>query len=350
MIGQYSIDSMKLRIPLENCTDISENLQREVAKVNMLTGEILEVSTENWARIEREGIKTKFAIETEKIGKAYIKCLTILINSKMLKSDYFTGINKATLPLIYAYCIDQNLASFTYESFLNGYCTDIDVKRDFIEDEKVMLSAFKLMKQNALPHPEMDRGFMKDKHGNGFQFNKRESSSHNAPFVKVYWKTKELQTKSLEFTMNHLNEVPENVWRTEYTIKNSNHLKSLLPQIENNKLLTLMDCTQSDFESMYQKVLRKCLGHRFIEVPKLKDSDKINPNDLFRVNAMILLMDSGMTFEMAKMKLMGDMDRVNRSKWNKLLNDLFYAYIKPIENYSNYDKLENTMSKIGWTF
>ena len=47
---------------------------------------------------------------------------------------------------------------------------------------------------------------------------------------------------------------------------------------------------------------------------------------------------------------MGDMDRVNRSKWNKLLNDLFNAYIKPIENYSNYDKLENTMTKIGWTF
>lgn len=348
MIGQYSIDSMKLRIPLENCTDISNRLKREIANVDLNTGEILETSTKEWERIECEGIKTKFAIETEKIGMGYVKCLTILINSKMLKSAYFSGINKETLPMIYAYCRDQNLASFTYDNFLNGYCTDIDIKRDFVESDSVMWDAIKLMHKNALPHKEKGMGV--EKKDNGLEFNTRESASHNAPFVKVYGKSKELRTKSIEFTMNHLNEVPENLWRTEYTIKNSKHLKSLLPQIENNKLLSLIECSQSDFESMYQKVLRKCLGHRFIEVPKFKDSDKINPNDLFRVNAMILLMDSGMTFEMAKMKLMGDMDRVNRSKWNKLLNDLFNAYIKPIENYSNYDKLENTMTKIGWTF
>jgi hypothetical protein len=348
MEGIFAIDSMKLRIPLEKCSHISHKLQREIHKVDGVSGEILETTTQNWERIESEGIKTKFAIETEKIGMAYIKCLTILVNSKMLKSAYFKGITKETLPLIYSYCRDQKLATFTYESFLNGYCTDIDIKMDFVESDSVMKDAFKLMKQNAIPHPEIDRGFMH--RDNGIQFNKRESSSHNAPFVKVYGKTNELKNRSVEFSFCHLNELPENLWRTEYTIKNSNHLKSLLPQMENNKLLTLMECTQCDFDQAYQKVLRKVLGHRFIEVPKFSESDKMNPNDLFRVNAMILLMDSGMTFEMAKLNLLGDMDRVNRSKWNKLLNDLFNAYIKPIENYSNYDKLESTMSKIGWTF
>lgn len=348
MEGHYSIDSMKLRIPLEKCSNISQKLDREIHKVDGCSGEILETTTQNWERIECEGIKTKFAIETEKIGMSYIKCLTILINSKMLKSAYFSGITKETLPLIYAYCMDQNLASFTYDSFLNGYCTDIDIKRDFVESDSVMKDAFKLMKQNAIPHPEIDRGFMY--RDNGIQFNKRESSSHNAPFIKVYGKTKELQNKSVEFTFSHLNELPENLWRTEYTIKNSNHLKSLMPQMKNNKLLSLMECTQSDFENTYQKVLRKCLGHRFREVPKVLNSDKINPNDLFRVNVMIGLMDSGMTFESAKNFAIQGMDRVNRSKWNKLLNDLFNAYIKPIENYSNYDKLEGTMVKIGWTF
>lgn len=347
MIGIYSVDSMKLRIPLQNCTDISNDLQREVAKVNMITGEIIEVSTENWSRIECEGIKTKFAIETEKIGKGYVKCLTILINSKMLKSAYFSGITKNTLPLIYAYCIGQKLASFTYDSFLNGYCTDIDIKRDFVESEVVIKDAFKLMKQNAIPHPERDKGFMP--RDNGIEFNKRESSSHNAPFVKVYGKSKELKTKSIDFTMNHLNEVPENLWRTEYTIKNSNHLKSLLPQIENNKLLSIMECTQDDFEVMYQKVLRKCLGHRFREVPKI-NTGKLTPTEVNKINTLIALMDSGMTFEVAKMTLVNGMDRINKSRWLSSYNAIFKAYIKPIENYSNYDKLEGTMVKIGWTF
>jgi hypothetical protein len=348
MIGIYSVDSMKLRIPLQNCTDISYKLERVIESYDTNTGEMLETSTKNWERIECEGIKTKFAIETEKIGKGYVKCLTILINSKMLKRDYFSGINKATIPLIYAYCMDQKLASFTYDSFLNGYCTDIDIKRDFVESDSVIKDAFKLMKQNAIPHPEIDRGFMKK--DNGIQFNKRESSSHNAPFVKVYGKSKELQTKSINFTMNHLNEIPENLWRTEYTIKNSNHLKSLLPQIENNKLLSIMECAQDDFEVMYQKVLRKCLGHRFRELPKIASTEKLTPTEINKINTLIAFMDLGMTFEVAKKTLVNGMDRVNKNRWISSYNEIFKAYIKPIENYSNYDKLEDTMVKIGWTF
>lgn len=348
MIGQYSIDSMRLRIPLQNCTDISHRLQRVIHSVDENTGEILETNTKNWERIENEGIKTKFSIEKEKDGIAYVKFLVILINSKMLKSDYFSGINRATIPLIYAYCIDQNLASFTYESFLNGQCTDIDVKRDFIENESVMWDAIKLMDKNALPHKERNKGVIKL--DNGIEFNSRQKSTQGNPHFKVYFKTKELNTESEDFAINNLNEVPEDMWRSEFQIKNSNHLKALIPNIKNNRLDTLMNCTQDDFEGAYQKVLKNCLGHRMRDINTMISSDNIKPVDAIIVNLVIRAMDKGDTFDVAKLSALGCIDRRNRSKWNGKLNDLFNAYIKPIENYSNYDKLEGALCKIGYSF
>lgn len=348
MIGQYSIDSMRLRIPLQNCTDISYRLQRVINSVDDNTGEILEKSTKNWERIENEGIKTKFSIEKEKDGIAYVKFLVILINSKMLKSDYFSGINRATIPLIYAYCINQNLASFTYESFLNGQCTDIDVKRDFIENESVMWDAIKLMDKNALPHKERNKGVVKL--NNGIEFNSRQKSTQGNPHFKVYFKTNELNTESEKFTINNLNEVPEDMWRSEFQIKNSNHLKALIPNIKNNRLDTLMNCTQDDFELAYQKVLKNCLGHRMRDINTMISSDNIKPVDAIIVNLVIRAMDKGDTFDVAKLSALGCIDRRNRSKWNSKLNNLFNAYIKPIENYSNYDKLEGALCKIGYSF
>jgi hypothetical protein len=348
MIGIYSVDSMKLRIPLQNCTDISHKLQRVIHSVDDITGEILETSTKNWERLECEGIKTKFAIETEKIGMAYVKCLTILINSKMLKSDYFSGINKATIPLIYAFCMNQKLASFTYDSFLNAYCTDIDIKRDFVENEKVMWDAIKLMDKNALPHKKRGKGVAIL--NNGIEFNIRKNATQGNPFFKVYFKTNELNTESVEFTFNHLNEVPENLWRSEYTIKNSNHLKSLIPNMENNKLNTLMECSQDDFEGAYQKILKSCLGHRMRDINTMIPNDNIKPVDAIIVNLVIRAMDKGDTFDVAKLSALGCIDRKNKSKWNTKLNELFNAYIKPIENYSNYDKLEGALCKIGYSF
>lgn len=348
MIGIYSVDSMRLRIPLQNCTDISHRLQRVIHSVDDNTGEILETSTKNWERIEREGIKTKFSIETEKIGITQTKCLVILINSKMLKSDYFSGINRATIPLIYAYCMDQKLALFSYESFLNGYCTDIDIKRDFIENEKVMWDAIKLMDKNALPHKNRNKGVVKL--DNGIEFNSRQKSTQGNPHFKVYFKTKELNSESVEFVINHLNEVPEDMWRSEFQIKNSKHLKALIPNIKNNRLNTLMDCTQDDFEGAYQKVLKNCLGHRMRDINTMISNDNIKPVDAIIVNLVIGLMDKGNTFDVAKLIALGCIDRRNRSKWNSKLNDLFNAYIKPIENYSNYDKLEGALCKIGYSF
>jgi hypothetical protein len=348
MIGIYSVDSMKLRIPLQNCTDISYKLERVIESYDINTGEKLETSTKYWERVECEGIKTKFAIELEKIGMIHVKCLTILINSKMLKSDYFTGINKATIPLIYAFCKNQNLASFSYDSFLNAYCTDIDIKRDFVENENVMWDAIKLMKKNTLPNINRDAG--SEIKNNGIEFNTRRKATQGNPFFKVYFKTKELNTESVDFTLNHLNEVPENLWRSEYTIKSSNHLKSLIPNMENNKLNTLMECTQDDFERAYQKILKRCLGHRMRDINTMIPNDKIKPVDAIIVNLVIRAMDKGDTFDVAKLSALGCIDRKNRSKWNIKLNDLFNAYIKPIENYSNYDKLEDALCKIGYSF
>jgi hypothetical protein len=273
----------------------------------------------------------------------------MLVNAKMLKKDYFKGIFKDTLPVIYDYLISQNLATFSMDSFLNAYCTDIDIKRDFIEDWKVMKDAFKLLDKNTIAHKERGKGVYL--HSNGIEFNTRKNATNGTPYFKIYGKANELKTKSEGFALNHLNDIPNDLQRAEYTIKDSNHLKSLIKSIPNNKLLTLMECSQCDFENAYQIVLRNILNHRIAKETQFSDkNDKITPTDIVLINALIGLMDSGMTLDRAKVFLMGTMDRVNKSKWNDKLNSYFNAYIKPIENYSNYDKLENALVKIGYSF
>jgi hypothetical protein len=348
MIGVYAIDSMRVRIPLRECTYVSPKLNELIHKVKDETGEIIETETKNWERIEDAGIKTKFSIGTEKIENNYVQCLVMLVNAKMLKKEYLKGIFKDTLPMIYDYLISQNLATFSMDSFLNAYCTDIDIKRDFIEDERVMQDAIKLMVSNTIPHKEMNRGVKKL--NNGVEFNTRQNATNSTPYFKIYGKANELKTKSLEFALNHLNDIPNDLQRAEYTIKDSKHLKSLIKSIPNNKLLTLMECTQCDFENAYQIILRNILGHRMRETQFIEKNDKMTPTDIVLINALIGLMDAGMTLDRAKVFLMGTMDRVNKSKWNDKLNSYFNAYIKPIENYSNYDKLEDALVKIGYNF
>lgn len=352
MEGVFSLDSLRIRIPLSQCTDISHKLNDTIQKASLVTGELYENDIKNWEVIETNGIKTRFSVGFEKNGFQQIKCLSILINSKMLKTNYFTGINKETLPQIYQWTQEQRLATFTYDTFLDAYCTDIDVKKDFVETTELMESAFELMKKNAIPNTDRDKGcqvFYKNGELTGMEFNKRKNSNISAPFLKIYYKSYELENESIEFSMNYLTP-PPNLWRCEFTIRNSKHLKALIKTAKNNKLLTLMELTQEDFLQAYEGVMRRCLGQRLPNSKELIKSQAISPQEVILINALTSLMDFGLTLEEAKRKMMGSITGSNKTKWSGKFNSLFASYIKPIENYSNYDKLDSTLAKIGYMY
>ncbi len=94
-----------------------------------------------------------------------------------------------------------------------------------------MQSVFRIVHTGSKEYKQMDRGVKSlwTKTNKMIQFNKRQNTNfQKAPFLKIYAKTLELKSsKTSEFVINHLNEVPVKTWRIEYTIKNKKHLNLL---------------------------------------------------------------------------------------------------------------------------
>ncbi len=110
----------------------------------------------------------------------------------------------------------------------------------------------------------------------------------------------------------------------------------------------LASCSQSQYELAYQRILRTVLNAR-IKSDRLKNND-VPPKDLIMLNAIIMCLDTGNTWSMVKKNLLGSLEASNRTKKSIYLDDLFDSYIKPIEAYSNYDRIDSVLEQIGYVF
>ena len=346
----WSIDSLKIRIPITQCAIIDSELNSIQHIISSKTGEILESKLNTKRFISHTGITTTISITKELISWNQTELhVVILINSKSLKSNYFTGITKDTLKQLYQYFIDLNVVQCSFESFKTAQCTDIDVKSDIVCNDSDMQSVFRIVHTGSKEYKQMDRGVKSSwtKTNKMIQFNKRENTNfQKAPFLKIYAKSLELKSaKTSEFVINHLNEVPVKTWRIEYTIKNKKHLNLLkMP----NTLGELCECSQEQYESAYQFSMRAVLNARLKKdrVP----SDNISPKDIPMINAIILCLDTGCTWSMLKSNLLGSLEGSNRTKRATYLESLFTSFIKPIEAYSNYERVDSLLEQIGYTF
>ena len=345
----WSIDSLRIRIPLSQCIVLDSELNTFQHLVSSQTGEILESKLNTKSIRTSTGISTHISITKELISWNHFELhVVMLVNSKVLKQDYFKGITKSTLKQVYQYIMDLNVVQCSFESFKQAQCTDIDTKTDISSTDSEMKATFKVLNAGSKEHKQMDRGVKSSwsKGNKMIQFNKRQNTDFlKAPFLKIYAKTLELQFNSGEFVLNHLTEIPMDTWRIEYTIKNKKHLNTLnMP----NTLGELVECSQEQFESAYQTSMRAVLNAR-IRKDRLISTD-ISPKDIPMINAIIICLDNGSTWNMLKMNLLGSLEGSNRTKRANYLQDLFDSYIKPIEAYSNYERIESMLEQIGYTF
>jgi len=349
MIRKWSIDSLRIRIPLSQCTIIDSELNSIQHTISSNTGEILESKLNTVAFRNDTGITTKVSITKEPIDKSRFELhAVILVNSKTLQKEYFTAITKDTLYQAYQYIISLNLISFSFDSFKAAKCTDIDIKADISCTDTDMKSVFKVLSSGSKEYRQLDKGVKSSwtKENKMIQFNKRANTDFmTSPFLKIYAKSIQLMTDSKEFTVNHLSSFPNDLWRIEYTIKNKKHLNALnMP----NTFEALASCSQSQYELAYQRILRTVLNAR-IKSDRLKSND-VPPKDLIMLNAIIMCLDTGNTWSMVKKNLLGSLEASNRTKKGIYLDDLFDSYIKPIEGYSNYEKIDSVLEQIGYVF
>ena len=348
VLSTWSIDSLKVRIPLSRVKVLDESIRELVLKVSERTGEVLEAETNTKVWKDERGIKTTISIEQRATQFDTIPYLVVLINAKQLGERYFEGITTSNVVHLHSYLMSLEIAQFSLKELLKSECTDIDIKKDFEADELDMKEAFQVMQHNATPSKDYDKGsklFWK-KDNKGLQFNKRQSTKfESAPFLKVYSKTLDLKGKSNIFALAYLDTIPLDLWRMEYTIKNKKHLSKF---DIGNSLADLLSLSQEQMSTIANKSLKAVLEQRTREVSQLDSG--IPLKDIVLVNSLIWHLDNGHQWSIIKSNLLGSMKGYKRSRKGKGLDQLYSAYIKPIKGYNKHLAIDSILNQIGYTF
>lgn len=320
-----SIDSLKLRISIDNVKIINEVLGDEYFVFSKRTGE--EITDENFKRNayfhEEKGCKTFYKIENQITKDGIVlPYLTILFTSKILGVDYFKGIQRTTVFEVYEQIIKQQVVYMTFEDFMFGECTDTDVKIDLIprvEATEIINTIYSLAKPKKLAIEACS--IYRRKTNLGIQFALRKTSKYiNCPYLKFYEKIRELNSKSEEFYHNHLSglNLPKEILRVETTIKNKKHFKhfgqenttldSVTNNLDNIAILAFKKAFNAHLEFSEKALSSKNL------LAKESKTNKLTLNERIIYNSIKKNMEIGFNFTDACMALIDD---CSNSKFDK---------------------------------
>lgn len=363
LVNGWAIDSLKIRIPLNRVQILDESIKGIVSKVVEANGSehqgrqfhdmdgvlynVIEQKENTKASRDEHGIKTVYSIEKRATQFDTIEYLIVLVNAKQLKERYFEGIKAMNVAHLHSYLVGLGVVHFSLKELLKAECTDIDFRKDFTAKEDNMKEVLRFMESSSKPHTEFDKGAKKfwRKDNKGLQWNKRETTKvRTAPFLKIYSKTLDFKTKSNVFALSHFDTIPQDLWRFEFTIKNKDHLSSFGHGNTFDKLISL---TAEQIDTMSIKSLKAVLNQNQRE---LKQIDGIPPKDVYEVNGLVMLLDSGHQWHTIKQRMLTSLTGSNRSKKLKRMQELFEDYIRPMESYQKQVDVDDVLTQIGYTF
>lgn len=270
-VSKRSIDSLKVRIPLAKVELINPLLLGDYTLVQNSTGLILDDDDfkQNAPCFNQNGIKTYYKIEKQVTQNQTVDTFcTILLSSKVLGNRYFDGIQNSTLNEVYDSLQNQNFVNFSLGDFVEGEITDIDVKYDFVSNQKATDFVATLYNGAKMVKKAVHGCSVYKKEDNcGVQFALRKTDCFKtAPYLKFYEKVRELNFKSTAFYQSYIKgkvQLPPELIRCETTIKNKKHLRLL--GAEGNTLGYALDNINSISENAFRYAFRQHINMSSIE-------------------------------------------------------------------------------------
>jgi hypothetical protein len=235
--SEFKIDSFKLRILRDDIksTHLPTNLNAEIISIYAETGEIINpnelgLKTKlNTLNLSNDNETTSVAIGIESIRTTFRQreYLTLKITTKLLKEQYYDGINSQTIYNIVEYLNSVNVG-ITIEQILKAEVTDIDICKDFVVEPNNYNLLINQIKINTKASQEQNKGYnIFNKIDNkGIEFSSRKKATPNNPFFKIY--NKFLDAKGLKhskFFEIYKIETESNLHRIECTLKNKKHFE-----------------------------------------------------------------------------------------------------------------------------
>lgn len=350
-----SVDSLKVRIPLSKVDECNSRLiSNQTIEVSELTGEVIKVKNKGY----RIPISPSAIIHVD-IGKIKTSqtevtdCLIILLTSKILEERYFEGITKDNLQLVYDKLVTSGLFSFTWQTFIESECTDIDLKFDEYMNQATRMSLVKSFNSMVIPKrtDSVKPYFKPTKKNNysiGIQFNKRDRATNSKPFFKLYSKGPEAKHKDIQ-AFNRYGDEPffetyfgyqalEDIMRIETTIKDKDMFKLIAKRMNvtnatNLRLGNIMEWSEDFKIAVFGYMFSKYLDEKTLNPLEKPTEDKVSADDIRRMNALAMLIN--VTDSPLEMLIEGLVK--NQPKTVKYRERVKYqeVYRKYIENTSN---------------
>jgi hypothetical protein len=293
------IDSARISIPIDYCEILNKDLidTFQLDRTNLNTGEQTTTSTyigEPFILSTDYGTFYKIWIHNQPSGKGISETfLSILINSKHLGADYFKGITKETVHLLYQNIMEQNVFKCTLNDFLKSRYTDTDIAFDIQDMSKEHFEILKSNIKGSTLYPERWNSTHKPTNSGIWtpktpkNVKPRDFATPSKPYVKFYDKQIDFETKSNVFAQHFdLIEQSKNVVRFECTIKNSEHKKLL----KIRELKTFGDLLNSDLTKIASDIFK-----RYFEKRKFVKQNTDTPMDKSFVYLINLAISKGAT-------------------------------------------------------
>lgn len=354
-----SLDSFKIRFPLDAVDIIDSRLYEHQTKYVVSTDTGLVFSEEP---IQNNSLKVPFSnyhihFRIEKIFDK--EFLAILINSKLLEHQYMEGIHSGNIQSIYERINGCNVISLSYDDFLRGLITDIDIKKDITLSSDLFQETLPHLKDSTIPRVNQGQGVLSfnKKDNLGIQWNDRVHSTPTAPFLKFYHKgTEMLNSKNKDFFLQYVDvEKLLDVLRIETTIKNLKHLKA--HKIASNELRYMMSLSHEELDSIIKYSVTSNLNAR-IEVKKPRDASKMTPTDslIYSLMSHIINKNTASREDLFKIALSNIDCKKERYRQSKRLEKIYAEQIEGLEyevrnrkkHIDNIPEISSFFKAIGW--
>lgn len=351
-INHYSFDSFRIRIPINECKIYHSGLDKYIYHVSE-EGEELDKIKQNSLKIDREGYAYYFRIDSIPNGNQgqKTKFLTVLVNSKMMKQDYFEGIHAQNIDIVYTKLIKLGVVNFTYESFIKAHVTDLDVKIDHKAEKDVFMETISELKEMAKVSVKNHIGcnWFKKKTNLGIEFNSRERATKSNPYFKIYHKETELKERSKLFFQSYLANIDfHNLVRLEYTLKDAKMMKSY--GIKDTTLERLLELPQDELRRIHVIYLEKNFNKRIKQMNK--DKENLSASDRVMMKMMRRILSKGTSFEVLKHDCLSEFgtdnkEKLKKSRMNKKLDELYHQLLDDGYEFEKSKKMGDLMGFIG---
>jgi len=253
--------------------------------------------------------------------------LVLLLNSKILEHQYFQGLTSENIRTVFDRVQSLKVASFSFDDFLKGECTDVDFKSDFRLTKVDLKKAIQVMKDKAIPSAIRGDGYTawNNKRALAIQFAERKTGRYlNHPFLKVYHKGLELRTKSADFARAYLSgQSFDDLTRIETTVKNKKHFRHL--KIRDTSLNGLLSLTEGEKQHIMSNAVKCHLEPR--QAVRVNMGETVDQQKVYAIMGIERALSLGQSFESYLQDALGRFKtKETKIRSKKYLTNLYQAH------------------------